>query len=237
MIPKTAQVSVRENGTKRLFEVTRRGVGPLVTDLGTFQMFDFEINDIWRKYTVLTMSGMDDKFMPVFRNKKSILVRIDSGCETGQLFGDQTCDCRQQLYKAMTHVQQVGEGIIVNIQQHDGRGMGLPFKLATLALQAYLDMDTVEAAQALALDEEIDIRTYSGVICILNFFRISQQTRIRVVTNNPSKLKIFKENGFKLQDIMPVVIPPNKFTLKHLLAKQLYLGHIDLVSEFGKNLS
>jgi GTP cyclohydrolase II len=84
--------------------------------------------------------------MPHFRDPEDLLVRTDSGCITGQVFHELSCDCRQQLHQAMTDVTRRGEGIIVHIPGQDGRGMGLDFKLATLHIQQRLGADTVQAA-------------------------------------------------------------------------------------------
>jgi GTP cyclohydrolase II len=91
-------------------------------------------------------------------------------------------------------------------------------------------MNTVESAALLSLDKIIDIRTYSGIIGILKFFNISGDYLINLVTNNPQKAKIFIENGYKINDYIPIVIKPNKYTRVHLQAKQDYLGHKGLIN-------
>lgn len=156
-------------------------------------------------------------------------MRIDSGCETGQVFGDRTCECREQLTLAMKTVAERTEGLIVNIPHQDGRGLGLPFKLATLRLQALLQMNTVESANAIAPNGVIDVRTYGGVIGILKYFTIPETTKVNLASNNPHKSGIFAENGYKVEDYTPMVIPPTDLTRDHLLAKQDHLGHVDLI--------
>lgn len=230
MHPLTKEIAARENNLERKFRITRNGVGKLITKYGDFFLFDFTIDDNWHKYSVLVSSDLDDNLQPVFADTSRILLRVDSGCETGQLFGDQTCECRDQLDMATSYIQKAGQGIIVHIPSHDGRGMGLPFKLATLSLQAELGLNTVEAANVLALGNNIDLRTYSGVVCILKFFGITQVSKISLATNNPEKENVFKENGYQLTEPpTPVVIPPTEHTLRHLSAKQRRLGHRNLI--------
>lgn len=122
---------------------------------------------------------------------------------------------------------------MINIPHQDGRGMGNPFKLATLSLQEQLCLTTVEAASVLTDAGTIDKRTYAGVIAILRFLRISQKCEIGLMTNNPYKLNVFEENGYRAVAMVPVVIPPTHYTRRHLESKQLYLGHKGLVSEEG----
>lgn len=204
----------------------------LTTD-GYFHQFDFGIDDQWEKYSVIFRGSLGDDLMPIFTKPEMLLIRVDSGCETGQLFCDITCECREQLSLAMRTIAEAGEGMIVNIPRQDGRGFGLPFKLATLRLQTLLKMDTVEAAHAVAPNGVIDIRTYGGVIGILKYFGVPTSMKINLATNNPHKAKVFDENGFSVEGYTPVVIPPTEHTGHHLYAKQEHLGHIGLVPEQG----
>ncbi len=130
----------------------------------------------------------------------------------------------------MRKIAQVGEGIVINIPNQDGRGMGNHFKLATLSLQEQLRLTTVEAASVLTDAGTIDKRSYAGVIAILRFLRVSQKCEIGLMTNNPYKLSVFGENGYRAVALVPVVIPPTHYTRRHLESKQLYLGHKELVS-------
>lgn len=229
MIPKGKQVYVTEASVTRWFIVTRKGVGVLLTNDGYFHHFDFAVEDQWEKYSVIFRGTLDDQLMPVFTKPEMLLIRVDSGCETGQLFCDITCECREQLGLAMKTIADAGEGMIVNIPRQDGRGFGLPFKLATLRLQTLLKMNTVEAAHAIAPNGVIDIRTYAGVIGILKYFNVPTSMKINLATNNPHKAKVFDENGYSVEGYTPVLIPATAHTSHHLYAKQEYMGHIGLV--------
>jgi len=225
------RVQVKENGTSRFYAVQRRGVGPIKTPEEAFWEFDFRIDDHWKKYSVIIKAELDGDFMPLFKNKEQLVLRIDSGCETGQVFHDASCECREKLRLAMQKIAKVGEGMIIHIPRQDGRGMGLPFKLATLWLQEVLQLDTVESASALSPGSVIDVRTYSGVVCILKFFGIPTSCKINLATNNPKKAEIFALNGYTTGDFEPVVVDPTEDTLRHLMAKQRHLGHINLVDQ------
>lgn len=217
--------------------VKRIALGPISSKLGEFYLYKFEIDDRWGEYNVLVKVGkVNEKGMPIFKNKENLIVRIDSGCETGQRFHDETCECSEQLYKAMALVEQRGEGIIINIPSQDGRGKGLPFKLGTLELQKELGIDTIEAATTMlqlvegkewikkTSVDDIDNRTYTGCIGILKYFEIENNIKINIATNNPKKIKAFNDNGY-MTVTLPVIIEPTEHTRKHLLAKQKILGH------------
>lgn len=237
MEPFSRRFSVKENGITRYYAVERRGIGILKTEHGKFWQYNFAIDDQWEKYSVMVKAELDkDLLVPVFKNKDKLVLRTDSGCETGQVFGDLTCECHGQLHLALKTIEEVGEGMLINIPRQDGRGMGLTFKLATLWIQDVLGVNTVESASLLAPGGVIDIRTYSGVICILKFFGVPTTCRINLATNNPKKADVFAENGYTVADYTPVVIEPNEHTKVHLQAKQ-DLGHKGLVKKGGKDES
>lgn len=226
------RIPVIENGVKRYYSVERKGVGPVKTEFGEFWQFAFEIDDQWGEYTVILKADINRQWLvPVFKNTKELILRTDSGCITGQVFGDLTCDCMEQLRLAMKTISNAGEGIIIHIPRQDGRGMGIPFKLATLWLQEELGVNTVESASIVAPSGVIDVRTYSGVVGILKFFGIPETCCINLATNNPKKAEVFAENKYVVSGYTPIRIKPNKHTEHHLKAKQDHLGHQDLVSK------
>jgi GTP cyclohydrolase II len=106
----------------------------------------------------------------------------------------------------------------------DGRGMGLPFKLATMQLQDALGMDTVEAAESLAKDSTIDKRTYAGLVCVLIFFAISTSRPIAFATQNPWKESVLIENGYRIAARVSVRIPDAAATARHTMAKRQRLS-------------
>ncbi|MBU6214802.1 hypothetical protein KGM48_03110 [Patescibacteria group bacterium] len=222
LIPKERRVQVTEGELSKYLHVTRRGVGPIHTPYGYFWQYDFHIDDKWGKYSVLVRAQVDKEYNPIFLNNE-LLLRIDSGCETGQLFHDNTCECREQLHEALKKINEHGEGMIIHVPSQDGRGGGLAFKLATLLLEKDLGLNTVEAARILANNEEIDLRTYGGVVGILKFFRAKRN--ILLMTNNPHKISTLKENRYKILRTS-ILIPPTRFTKKHLRAKKIELGHL-----------
>ena len=235
MEPCQKRIAVIENGTNRFYLVERRGIGILKTAYGNFWQFSFAIDDQWNRYSVLVKAELDlETLNPVFSQKNQLVLRTDSGCETGQLFGDLTCDCGEQLMLAMQTIAEIGEGMIISIPGQDGRGMGLTFKLATLWIQDVLKVHTVESAGLLASDGVIDIRTYSGVICVLKFFEVLPSCVISLVTNNPDKLRVFDENNYTIaKDLIPIVIESTRYTAHHLRAKEKYLGHKNLTKKGG----
>lgn len=231
VVPQIKRIIVRERGRDESLVVVRHGVGPLLTKHGVFEQFDFSIDDRWVKYSVIVRAPLSDDFTPRFQfTAGSIKMRIDSGCETGQMFGDLTCECRDQLDLALARIAEAGEGLVINIPGQDGRGLRLPHKLATLRLQQEFKIDTVESGALLVPDGSKDIRTYAGAIAILKFLGIDTSITIILFTNNNEKQGIFSENGYNLKT-EPLVIPATEHTRIHLMAKQVHLGHTGLVGQ------
>lgn len=221
--PVQTRVSVLEDGFEVKLLVERVGVGPLLTSFGRFEMYAYRLNDRWEKYSVLIMAEDFDNFRPIFDPLKPVVVRFDSGCETGQIFGDRTCECRDQLELGLEQIAENGQGVLVNIPHQDGRGMGLPFKLATLRLQEELGVDTVEASVLFEPVGTRDSRTYAGAVAVLKALGIENRA-ITLSTNNPKKAGVFSANGYAL-DRLPNIIAPTAHTAHHLSAKGQHLDH------------
>ena len=234
--PFQKRIAVVEAGTNRFYAVERRGIGVLKTTHGKFWQFNFAIDDQWEKYSVIVKAELDlETLTPVFSRQDRLVLRTDSGCETGQVFGDLTCECCGQLKLAMEKLAEVGEGMIINIPRQDGRGMGLSFKLATLWIQDALKVHTIQSASLLAPGGVIDVRTYSGVVCILKFFGVPSSCIINLATNNPEKVGVFGENGYTVaKDLVPIVVEPTEHTVHHLRAKEKHLNHKGLTKKKGR---
>ncbi len=227
LIPISKEIEVVANGKKRSVKVTRTGVGFIMTKNGNFYEFEFDVGDKWKRYSVLFPGTVDRNFMPVLKRAGSCLVRLDSGCETSQVTGDITCECKEQLEKSMKTIAENGEGFVIRMPLQEGKGTGVNNKLAAHLLENTLGISNVEAAMLLSGGDKIDLRTYYGAISVLKFMGIKPGSTIRLMTNNPRKLVEFNENGYKIIRVQ-LRIAPNRFTRIHLKAKQEYLGHIGI---------
>lgn len=183
-------------------------------------------NDPWRFYQVLSGSKLSE-FLT--RDKSEyISVRIDSGCDSGQLYHDRGCECRDQLHRAIE--ESVCErGIIIHIPTQDGRGYGMVTKMETEGIKRGFCMnynydnpapvDTIKAAKLVfGESEEFDIRTFDGAARILKSFGVNN---IRLMTDNKTKIRYMTESGLNVQIIdAQVEIKDNPDLLIHLRAKK-----------------
>jgi 3,4-dihydroxy 2-butanone 4-phosphate synthase / GTP cyclohydrolase II len=152
-----------------------------------------------------------------------ILVRVHSSCVTGDIFGSCRCDCGSQLHKAMELIEKEGKGVIIYMQQ-EGRGIGLLNKLMAYKLQEQ-GLDTVEAN--IKLGFQPDQRDYGVGAQILRDLGIS---RMRLISNNPSKRNAIQGYGLEIVEKVPLRIKPNKHNAAYLSTKRDKLGH-DLPAE------
>jgi len=216
----SAYARIFKEGKQINVKVTRKSLGTIRTAYGNFYIYHFDVNDKWKEYTVILTGDIDESMKPVF-NIDCLLLRIDSACTTGQIFGDITCDCNYQLKSALVAIAKKGYGMVIRIDRQDGRGMGMDFKLVTLLMQNDLKCSTVTAFDQLA--GKLDDRDYYGVVAILQY--LGAPKAISLITNNPLKFKELEENGYSVTrvEIRAHVTDENRL---HLVAKRKYMGHI-----------
>lgn len=162
-----------------------------------------------------------------WQEDEPVMVRVHSSCMTGDIFGSCRCDCGPQLHKAMEMVEKEGKGVIIYMNQ-EGRGIGLLNKLKAYKLQEQ-GMDTVQAN--LALGFPMDKRDYGVGAQILRDLGIS---KLRLMTNNPTKRAGLLGYGLEIVDTVPLEIYPNAHNKKYLTTKRDKMGHKILQAEINK---
>ncbi|HYI44902.1 MAG TPA: bifunctional 3,4-dihydroxy-2-butanone-4-phosphate synthase/GTP cyclohydrolase II [Actinomycetota bacterium] len=151
---------------------------------------------------------------------ENVLVRVHSECFTGDVLGSVRCDCGLQLTESMRRIEEEGEGVVVYVRGHEGRGIGLRHKLEAYALQDG-GLDTVEANVELGF--EPDTRDYGVGAQILADVGVST---MRLLTNNPTKRAGLEGYGLTIVERVPLQNEPNPENLRYLQTKRDKLGHI-----------
>jgi len=158
-----------------------------------------------------------------------VLTRLHSQCLTGDVFGSERCDCGEQLEAAMERIESEGRGVIV-YSFDEGRGIGLLNKIRAYALQDR-GQDTVEANHALGF--AADMRDYSIGAHIL--FDLGVR-RVRLMTNNPDKVRALEDYGLTVAERVAVEVPPRSSNVNYLATKRAKFGHLlSLVGEDKKD--
>jgi len=151
--------------------------------------------------------------------KSDVLVRMHSECLTGDVFGSMRCDCGTQLSDAVRQIAEAGEGAVVYIRGHEGRGIGIVHKLQAYKLQDS-GRDTVEANIDLGLPA--DARDYGTGAQILVDLGLST---LRLLTNNPAKRAGLEGYGLRIVERVPLETTPTTENLRYLQTKRDRMGH------------
>src|SRR5919199_1492175 len=174
----------------------------LPTPYGEFRLRAYE-NDVDELTHLALVMGEPE-------GKDNVLVRVHSACLTGDALHSMRCDCGAQLEAAMQRVATEGEGVIVYMQQ-EGRGIGLLNKMKAYHLQDEEGLDTVEANQRLGLAP--DLRDYGIGAQILKELGLG---RIRLLTNNLTKVVGLGGFGLEISERVPIEIEPNGHNERYL---------------------
>jgi GTP cyclohydrolase II len=151
---------------------------------------------------------------------ESLLTRVHSECLTGDALGSLRCDCGVQLRLALRSVAAEGRGVVLYVNGHEGRGIGLVNKL-----RAYVEQDagadTVDANLRLGL--HADLRDYGDPAAILRSLGVRS---VRLLSNNPAKAAGLREHGVMVESLQPLGTAANRHNRAYLDTKQARFGHL-----------
>ncbi|MER3413441.1 MAG: bifunctional 3,4-dihydroxy-2-butanone-4-phosphate synthase/GTP cyclohydrolase II [Armatimonadota bacterium] len=198
---------------RRTERLIQKVAGPITfpTRHGVFQLIAYESQVDGTPYLALTMGDIADG--------DPVLVRVHSSCVTGDILDSLRCDCGDQLELALGAIANAKRGCLLYIP-HEGRGIGLLNKLKAYELQDQ-GLDTVEANRALGFKP--DLRDYGIGAQVLVDLGIQ---RMRLMTNNPSKVAGIEGHGLEIVEHVPLLAPPLPERTRYLSAKRDKLGHL-----------
>ena len=200
--------------------IRRVSTAAIPTEQGEFKLYAYESNvdgeptpgEPADTHIALTKGNVDDG--------EPILVRVHSQCLTGDVFGSLRCDCGEQLEIALQNIEKEGRGVLLYMRQ-EGRGMGLKDKIRAYNLQDNEGLDTVEANEKLGFPP--DLRDYGIGAQILVDLGVK---KMRLMTNNPQKVKGLSGYGLEIVEQIPLQTTPNAYNQRYLQTKRTKLGHL-----------
>ncbi len=153
------------------------------------------------------------------RRCEAPLVRLHSGCHTGDVLRSLRCDCGPQLEQALREIVTAGCGIAVYLTEHEGRGIGLWAKAMAYLLQD-AGCDTYEANRRLGFPE--DARRFTDAAVVLA--SLLPRRRITLLSNNPDKREALAACGFDVVEVRALAAGHNEINRRYLAAKAR-MGH------------
>ena len=202
------------------------------------QSFELELD--WTAQTILPIEfsgrelqlearayqGTDPNFQAlalVHRGKNGAdevpVVRVHSGCVTGDIFHSLRCDCYPQLQSALDRITSSPVGILIYLPFQEGRGIGLVNKIRAYALQDQ-GYDTVDAN--VAIGAPIEARDYDLAAHIL--FDLGYP-EIKLMTNNPAKVEALRGEGVDVIEQLPLIVKPSPYNKRYLATKKERMAH------------
>jgi len=147
------------------------------------------------------------------------VVRVHSGCVTGDIFHSLRCDCYPQLQASMDRILTSPVGVLVYLPYQEGRGIGLVNKIRAYALQDK-GYDTVDAN--VAIGAPIEARDYDLAAHIL--FDLGYP-EIKLLTNNPAKVEALREEGLEVIEQLPLIVKASPYNTRYLATKKERMAH------------
>jgi len=191
--------------------VERVASASLPTDFGEFKILGYRSLITAEEFVALTKGRLT--------SEQATLVRLHSQCLTGDVLGSLRCDCGPQLRRALELISREGVGAVV-YQQQEGRGIGIINKIRAYALQDD-GADTIEANEQLGLP--VDLRCY---LQCGEIFQDLGLRKVRVLSNNPKKLKALELAGLEVVERVPLIVPVRTPAHNYLQTKKERMGHL-----------
>ena len=182
-----------------------------IEDVDDAQIVAFRVPDDGTEHVALVIGAPGGK---------PPLVRLHSECLTGDIFGSLKCDCGPQLRAALRLIAGEGGGILLYLRD-EGRGIGLANKIRAYALQDR-GLDTVDANRRLGFPD--DARDYALAGAMLRGLGVES---VRLLTNNPAKVRGLEEAGINVVERVPHHMPTNPHNAEYLAVKRARSGHLD----------
>jgi GTP cyclohydrolase II len=188
-----------------------KAIAELPTRFGDYQVVAFQNNLDHKEHAAFVHGNVFEM--------EAVPVRIHSECLTGDAIGSIRCDCRDQLIDSLEKIGKMEAGIVLYLRQ-EGRGIGFANKIRAYQLQD-AGADTVEANEMLGFRP--DERDYGIAAHMLGSLHVQS---IKIMTNNPDKVRDLQNHGVTIVERIPVVVPPTQSNLGYLETKRKKMGHL-----------
>jgi len=206
------------------------GQSPLPTDYGDFTYLAFGDLTTGEHHEVLIFGNLDEGALG---NGEDLLVRTHSACRTNEVYHSTNCECREEANTALQEISKEGRGIFIYLEQ-EGRGTGIAGKIQQLDAMFEWEngkirqrrdekgerIDTDRAYKQKGFPSEVRDFSITGEILA----RLGVKS-VRLMTNNPDKIKGVEEYGIEVTPVSIHIPPENEIIASDLRSKAENLGH------------
>ncbi|PSM30705.1 GTP cyclohydrolase [Haliangium sp. UPWRP_2] len=188
--------------------VIRIAEGTLLTRFGRF--LEILYYDGQKESIALVMGDVTDG--------EDVYCRIHSSCLSAHVFNSIECDCREQMEISQRLIEEQKRGLVIWLDQ-EGRSNG---HLALLRSASLRESGLTQTEAYVKLGYKADARDFSRAAEILNDLKIRS---IRLLTNNPDKIRETEKLGIVVSGQQTVVIEPDNDVLKRTYTEKRSRGH------------
>jgi 3,4-dihydroxy 2-butanone 4-phosphate synthase/GTP cyclohydrolase II len=163
--------------------IRKYGETTLPTRHGNFRMFVFESMLDQQSHIALVRGNIEDG--------EDVLVRVQTHCLTGHVFGSPACRCHEQMDRAMQTIAEEGRGVLLYLNDMGNRDIG-----AVLEFHGKHGTDSNETIGLRGEQREYGIG--AQILAALNV------RTMRILTNHPRKLVALEAYGLKIVAQVPL---------------------------------
>jgi len=164
--------------------VRKTGETTLPTPHGDFRMIVFESILDQQTHVALVRGNIE--------NGEDVLVRVQTHCLTGHVFGSPACRCHEQMSGAMEMIAQTGRGVLLYLHEMGRSWSGT-------ALLEYHGKHGADSNETIGLrGEQREYGIGAQILADLNI------RSMRILTNHPRKLVALEAYGLKIVAQVPL---------------------------------
>jgi 3,4-dihydroxy 2-butanone 4-phosphate synthase/GTP cyclohydrolase II len=164
--------------------IQRIGETTLPTPHGNFRMIIFESAFDQQTHIALVRGNIE--------NGEDVLVRVQTNCLTGHVFGSPACHCHDQMNRAMEMIAKAGRGALLYLHEMGRSRSGA-------ALLEFHGKHGADSNETIGLrGEQREYGIGAQILAALNI------RSMRILTNHPRKLVALEAYGLKIAAQVPL---------------------------------
>jgi 3,4-dihydroxy 2-butanone 4-phosphate synthase/GTP cyclohydrolase II len=146
------------------------------------------------------------------RTEAPVLVRVQTACVPGDVFGSAACDCGAQLKAALAQIERAGRGVLLYV-----------YPAGRHSLEADVRAHVLHESMTRVVSGEHKLRDFGLGAQVLAQLGVRN---IQLLTNNPKKIAGLEGYGMCIVDRVPLEVGATQRNLRLLRGKRDNEGHL-----------